>query len=301
MKFSVFQLSRRGGREKNEDRMGCCYTRSACLLVLADGMGGHAEGEVAAQIALQTLFALFQRQATPLLADPQAFLVQALLQAHRQILRYAIDRGIRDMRATPRTTLVAAVLQQGQASWIHCGDSRLYLVRQGALLARTRDHSYSEVGRRLDQPLARIHRNLLFTCLGSASRPIYELAGPEPLEQGDRLLLCSDGLWDSLTEAELLRMLGGEPVSLCVPRLVEAALRRGGRNSDNVTALALEWETPGPSLEGISTEDLEVDQFQSSIHSGPLTEIEDELSDAAIERSIAEINAAIRRSTERRR
>ena len=65
MKFSVFQLSRLGGREKNEDRMGYCYTRDAGLFVLADGMGGHPEGEVAAQIALQSMSATFQREAKP--------------------------------------------------------------------------------------------------------------------------------------------------------------------------------------------------------------------------------------------
>lgn len=300
MKFSVFQLSRRGGREKNEDRMGYSYTRAACLLVLADGMGGHAEGEVAAQIALHTVSALFQRQATPELADPQVFLAQALLQAHRQILRYASDRAMRD---TPRTTLVVALLQQGQVHWIHCGDSRLYLVRHGTLLARTRDHSYREMGQRQDPPQAATNRNLLFTCLGSPSRPIYDLAGPHPLAQGDHLLLCSDGLWDGLGDAELLGALERGPVSLSVPRLVDTALRRGGSSSDNVTAIALEWETPGPeaSPEGISTDGLEDDQFQSAIQPGPQAEFEDELSDAAIERSIAEINEAIRRSAERRR
>mgnify|MGYP000862524467 CR=1 FL=1 len=77
MKFSVFQISRRGGREKNEDRMGYCYTRESGLFVLADGMGGHPEGEVAAQIAMQTVASMFQRQARPLLPDPQEFLSAA--------------------------------------------------------------------------------------------------------------------------------------------------------------------------------------------------------------------------------
>ena len=126
MKFSVFQISRRGGREMNEDRMGYCYTRESGLFVLADGMGGHPEGEVAAQIALQTISALFQRQAKPQLKDVQEFLSGALLAAHHQILRYATDKGMLD---TPRTTLVIAVVQDGRASWIHCGDSRLYMVR----------------------------------------------------------------------------------------------------------------------------------------------------------------------------
>ena len=82
MKFSVFQLSRRGGREKNEDRMGYSYTRDAGLFALADGMGGHPDGEVAAQIALQTLSALFQREARPRLAAPASFLAASLMGAH---------------------------------------------------------------------------------------------------------------------------------------------------------------------------------------------------------------------------
>ena len=80
MKFSVYQVSRKGGREKNEDRMGYCYTRDAGLFTLADGMGGHPEGEVASQMALQTLSALFQRQAKPGLADPLKFLREAIIE-----------------------------------------------------------------------------------------------------------------------------------------------------------------------------------------------------------------------------
>ena len=79
MKFSVFQLSRKGGREKNEDRMGYSYTKESCLFVVADGMGGHPEGEVAAQLALQTVSLDFQRLARPKLDDPAEFLENALL------------------------------------------------------------------------------------------------------------------------------------------------------------------------------------------------------------------------------
>ena len=141
MKFSVFQISRKGGREKNEDRMGYCYTNSSALFLLADGMGGHPEGEVAAQLALQTISALYQKEAKPELPDVKGFFHTAIIAAHRQILRYAADGGLND---TPRTTLVAAVIQGGVAHWVHCGDSRLYFVRDGELLARTRDHSYLE-------------------------------------------------------------------------------------------------------------------------------------------------------------
>ena len=301
MKFSVFQISRRGGREKNEDRMGYCYTREAGLFVLADGMGGHPEGEVAAQIALQTIAARFQQQAKPALANVQEFLSSALLAAHHQILRYASDKGALD---SPRTTLVAAVLQGGSATWIHCGDSRLYMVRAGELLTRTRDHSYMEL-RNIPPSMAHINRNVLFTCLGSPTKPIYDMAGPVPLEQGDRILLCSDGLWGALSDEAIARDMVRLPVAEAVPELVESALRSAGETSDNVTVVALEWETPDlfESTQGVSTDSIGGDVFASTIQASPLDDFSDDtddLDDEAIERSIAEINEAIRRSAARK-
>ena len=107
MRFSVYQVSRKGGREKNEDRMGYCYTRDSGLFALADGMGGHPEGEVASQLALQTLAAAFQREAKSSLKSPLRFLQDAILAGHHQLLRYATEKGLVD---TPRTTVVACVL-----------------------------------------------------------------------------------------------------------------------------------------------------------------------------------------------
>lgn len=298
MKFSVFQISRRGGREQNEDRMGYCYTRETGLFVLADGMGGHPEGEVAAQIALQTVSVLFQRQAKPLLKNVPEFLSSALLAAHHQILRYATDKGMLD---SPRTTLVVAVLQGGKVTWVHCGDSRLYMVRGGELLTRTRDHTYMEL-RNIPPGLEHINRNVLFTCLGSPTKPIYDITGPMHLEQGDRILLCSDGLWGTLSDGEIAQQLGRLPVSQSVPELVEEALRRAGSSSDNVTVVALEWETPDvfESTQGVSTDSISDGVFASTIQAGPLDGLVDDLDDAAIERSIAEINEAIRRSAARK-
>ncbi|MDO8775219.1 MAG: protein phosphatase 2C domain-containing protein [Burkholderiaceae bacterium] len=299
MKFSVFQVSRKGGREKNEDRMGYCYTRESVLFVLADGMGGHPEGEVAAQLALQTISSLFQKEARPEVKDVPGFLTSSLMSAHHQILRYASDKGLLD---TPRTTLVVAVVQDGCATWIHCGDSRLYVVRDSALLTRTRDHSYME-----HQPpgginLEKINRNILFTCLGSPTRPVFDVTGPVTLQHGDKILLCSDGLWGTVDEAEIVQQLTALPVSEAVPDLVEKALRKGGARSDNVTVLAMEWETPNSfeSTRGISTDSISDGVFASTIQSGVLDGMVEELDDAAIERSIAEINEAIRRSAARK-
>lgn len=302
MRFSVYQISRKGGREKNEDRMGYCYTRDSGLFALADGMGGHPEGEVASQLALQTLAARFQHDAKPTLADPVRFLHDAILSGHHQLLRYATDKALID---TPRTTLVACVLQGNAAYWAHCGDSRLYLLRGNKLVARTRDHSYSELQDTLAQvvPMAeRFNRNVLFTCLGSPGKPVVDTAGPLLLQPGDRALLCSDGLWGSLSDAAIVRELSRRPVAEAVPELVEQALRAGGAKSDNVTVLAVEWEAAEDhdSQIGVSTRSLGDEVFASTIQTSIIGDLPDELDDAEIERSIKEINEAIRKSSRKK-
>ncbi|HUG21730.1 PP2C family protein-serine/threonine phosphatase [Piscinibacter sp.] len=302
MRFSVYQVSRKGGREKNEDRMGYCYTRDSGLFALADGMGGHPEGEVASQLALQTLAALFQRDSKPTLADPLRFLHEAIIAGHHQLLRYATQKSLID---TPRTTVVACVLQGNAAYWAHCGDSRLYMVRGDKLVARTRDHSYSELQETLSQvvPMGeRFNRNVLFTCLGSPGKPVVDTVGPLLMQPGDRLLLCSDGLWGTVSDAMITEQLARNAISDAVPELVEQALRNGGPKSDNVSILAMEWESAEDSeVPGISTQSLGEEVFASTIQASVMgQDVPDELDDAEIERSIKEINEAIRRSSQKK-
>ena len=296
MKFNVFQLSRKGGRKNNEDRMGYCYTRDAALFVLADGMGGHAEGEVAAQLALQTMAAQFQQQAQPTIKKPADFLSDSLLAAHHRIVRYAGEKGLPD---TPRTTLVAALVQKGHAIWVHCGDSRLYVVREGKILLRTRDHSYMEQGEFFAVKTENINRNVLFTCLGSPSRPVFDVSLPMRLQQKDRIMLCSDGLWGNLGDEEIASYLADveRPLSAELPDMVEEALRRGGENCDNTTLLAMGWEMPSiKNASEVVTDSILDGVFASTIQPAFLTAEEtSEMNDDDIERSIAEINEAINR------
>jgi serine/threonine protein phosphatase PrpC len=304
MKFSVFQVSRKGGREKNEDRMGYCYTRDSGLFALADGMGGHPEGEVASQLALQTLAALFQRNAKPRIEDPLRFLHDACIAGHHQLLRYATQKSLID---TPRTTVVACLLQGNAAYWAHCGDSRLYLVRGDKLVARTRDHSYSELQDTMSQvvPIGeRFNRNVLFTCLGSPGKPVIDTAGPLLMQPGDRVLLCSDGLWGTVSDADIVGVLTGNGISEAVPELVERALRAGGPRCDNVTVLAVEWEAAedASAVPAVSTQALGDEVFASTIQASLAGDAhQDELDEAEIERSIKEINEAIQRSSKRKK
>ena len=92
MRFTIYQESRTGRRASNQDRIAHCYSREALLMLVADGMGGHLHGEVAAQIAVQCIAERFQAEARPLLPDPQLFLARAIERAHHAILDHALDR-----------------------------------------------------------------------------------------------------------------------------------------------------------------------------------------------------------------
>ncbi|TFW26033.1 PP2C family protein-serine/threonine phosphatase [Duganella callida] len=311
MQFSVYQESHIGGRKINQDRMGYSFTRDALLLVLADGMGGHPHGEVAATVALQTVAALFQQHAQPYVKKPQRFLEQAFHAAHREIHRQRIARALAE---TPRTTIVACLIQHGTATWAHCGDSRLYWMRAGRILACTRDHSHLEslIAKGLVAPSERAthpDRNKLYNCLGADTPPKVELADSHGLLPGDVLLLCSDGLWSMLPDDDLVRRLHAQTVVRAVPDMLRAALQAAGDASDNVTALAIMWqggsvaEGAGPAEAStvISTEALPHDLHSTTIHGEPAaqeTAQADAFDDDEIERAIAEIRGAIEKSSQ---
>lgn len=243
MRFSVFQDSQPGSRAVNQDRMGYSFTRDSLLLVVADGMGGHLRGEVAAQIALQTIAARFQREARPLLVDPRRFLGESIIDAHVNLLQYTRRERLPDC---PRTTVVACVLQQGKAWWVHAGDSRLYWLRHGEVVTRTRDHSKVEglvQAGIITAADAERHpeRNKVHTCLGAPVTPRFALSDPQPLQPGDVLMLCSDGLWSNLPENILAGQLTRRPLTESVPQLVAHAVQTGGATCDNVTMLAVSW------------------------------------------------------------
>jgi serine/threonine protein phosphatase PrpC len=175
------------------------------------------------------------------------------------------------------------------------------VVRNGELVTRTRDHSYMEQQAHMGRSTDNINRNILFTCLGSPAKPVFDLSGPLQLQQGDRVLLCSDGLWGTVDDDEVAHELSRTTLDQSVPELVEMALKRGGARCDNVTILAMEWETPEEfKTTRVSTEDIDDGVFASTIQSGVPDPSIEEMDDEAIERSIAEINEAIRRTAEKK-
>ncbi len=303
MRFSVYQSSHIGGRKANQDRMGYSFTRDALLLVLADGMGGHILGEMAAQITLQTIGTLFQQNAKPYIKKPERFLEDAFLAAHREIHRY---RAINNLPETPRTTIVACLVQHGNAIWAHCGDSRLYWMREGHILARTRDHSRIETliaQGKVDPSERDTHpeRNKLFNCLGAPNMPIVEISRRASLRPGDVLLLCSDGLWSVLPDHALAHSLHNNTVVRAVPELINTAAGIAGKKSDNVTALAIMWEGSGELQDStvvITTNGLPPDSVTTTIQSPRHADLEnvDLFNESEIEKAIDEIRGAIEKT-----
>ncbi|THF60394.1 PP2C family protein-serine/threonine phosphatase [Pseudothauera rhizosphaerae] len=302
MKFTIYQESRIGRRKSNQDRIAYCYTRDALLLVLADGMGGHLHGEIAAQITVQFVAQAFQREAQPMLQDPSMFLSRALTNAHNAILDYAFDK---DLPEAPRTTVVACVLQEGHAHWAHAGDSRLYLLRGGKIVSQTRDHSRVQL--MMDQGLldaqsAARHpgRNRIYSCLGGNHPPQVEFSARIPLRDNDTIALCSDGLWGPLGDTGVLLGLTDQFVQEAVPRLMDKAEELGGPSCDNLSLIAVRWHDDSAPLsaDGVSTQTMTLNDFTTQLETfdqsrSPTTA--PDLTDDEIERAIAEINAAIQK------
>lgn len=242
MKLSIFQESRIGGRIYNQDRLVIAHSREAVMLVVADGMGGHLQGEVAAQITIDLMSELFYQQATPTLSHPNRFLVNAISSTHQAILDYAADQRLPEI---PSTTVVAAIIQQGMLYWCHVGDSRLYLLdnKQGMRL-RSRDHS--QVQRLIDQGKlteegARTHpeRNKIYNCLGATSDPDIDIGEKQFLQAGASIVLCSDGLWSQISDSEMEKVFIGRAVGQVMPALMNVAERRAGSAGDNLSAVAV--------------------------------------------------------------
>jgi protein phosphatase len=313
MQFSVYQESHIGGRKVNQDRMGYSFTRDALLLVLADGMGGHLRGEMAATILMQTMSTLFQKHATPYVKLPERFLEEAFIEAHEEIHRY---RAANNLPETPRTTAVACLIQHNTAIWAHCGDSRLYWMRRGQILGRTRDHSHIEhlITQGLAQPSERAthpDRNKLYNCIGANSLPRVEVARQASLQAGDVLLLCSDGLWSMLPDEEITHRLSTQTIVRAVPELIAMATMIAGETSDNTTALAIMWQgTPDVETSSSLTEDMATvistqmlpenlvsTTIQANAEPDAPLEI-DAFNDDEIEKAIAEIRGAIEKSSQ---
>ena len=242
--FETATISLQGNRGNNQDRCAVLSDGGCALLLLADGMGGHPKGEVAAQILVDTGRTAFEAASKPI-NDPLGFLDDILNSAHEQIEAYGHHHK---PPIDPRSTAVVALVQNSSAYWIHVGDSRLYLFRGYRIIQRTTDHSFVEQlrGRGLlsdrDQMLQR-YRNLVTQCLGGTGMNFNTSRGcPIAMVPKDILLLCSDGLWNQIPEERLIaQMRHHGSLKRMANELAHSAAQTGAPSSDNVTLVALRW------------------------------------------------------------
>jgi serine/threonine protein phosphatase PrpC len=235
-------------RTNNEDSFGYWepeddrqFQRKGRLAVVADGMGGYEGGQEASRLAVETLVATYRDFNGE---DPQQALVEALQAAHDQVRQYSFAHP--ELRGMGTTCTAAAIVRGADGGaeydalyYVHVGDTRLYLIRDGQIRRVTRDHSY--VGRLIESGIIspeeaenHPHRNILTAALGTNPDLIMDSPGrPKPLRAGDVLLLCSDGLWGQVRDAEILAAVDNKNLEHAGHELIALARERGG--PDNIT------------------------------------------------------------------
>ena len=248
MQIEHADLSLLGNREENQDRVAIAIGDGAAFLAVVDGMGGHADGARAAEVAMRAMVGEFWEASRPLF-DPEGFLHLTIGRAHDAVVD--LGRGL-PSEIRPRATCAACVVQGSNAYWAHVGDSRIYQLRAGHVLARTRDHSHVELllrAGRITERQAQDHpmRNYVECCIGGDPvLPEMTLSGRNPLAAGDVLLLCSDGLWSGLTDEQLaaLSLPAERGLRESLADLGERALAGTAPFADNTTAAAVRWLGP---------------------------------------------------------
>jgi serine/threonine protein phosphatase PrpC len=303
MKYTLFQESRIGKRPYQQDRLAHWHTKEALFLVVADGMGGHAHGDIAAQITVDCLGSAFKNEAKPKVADPDNFLFRTIGRAHAMILHQTQRQGLasQDLSNSPRTTIVACLVQGGYAFWSFVGDSRLYVIRDGRILTRTRDHTPVQMlidAGRIREEAAATHpdRNKLLQCLGGPRPPRVEPTAHARLLEDDIVLLCSDGFWGPLTQRQLLMGLLGKEMKKSLPELITLSETRAGPRCDNISVLAIQWhDKPVPAP--VEPNTVPMDELPTDVKDFTATEPDFmNMTDADIERQIAEIKKALKKN-----
>jgi len=217
----------------------------AALMLVFDGMGGHSDGARAAETGLKVVQELFMASQLPIL-DPLGFLYMALSRAHDKVVDLGAELAV-DFR--PRATCAICLVQEGGAFWAHIGDSRIYQVRDGQVLTRSRDHSHVEVliqEGAITEEEAQDHpmRNFVECCIGGdAPVPDMSITPRKELESGDVLLACSDGLWSGLSDEDIAEIAqpGEDNLVENLKALSLKALSVNSPYSDNTTGTALRW------------------------------------------------------------
>jgi serine/threonine protein phosphatase PrpC len=245
MHVEYAKVSALGDRQDNQDRAAVVVSEDAAMMLVFDGMGGHSDGAIAAETGLKIVQDIFMSSTLPIF-DPQGFLYMALARAHDEVVGLGKEVAV-DFR--PRATCAICLIQEGGAYWAHIGDSRIYQIRNGNVLNRSRDHSHVEVliqEGAITEEEAQDHpmRNFVECCIGGdAPVPDMSITSKEPLQPGDVLLACTDGLWSGLSDDDVAEIgaPGDDNLAENLKALSIKALNVNSPYSDNTTGTALRW------------------------------------------------------------
>jgi serine/threonine protein phosphatase PrpC len=262
MMFEIGQVNRLGNRQSNQDRFTVLEHGEDLLAILADGMGGRARGEVAAEMVVEAAQRILG--ATHENVENIPLLVKSIAQkAHQRIVHYA---STHKLDFYPGTTGVFCYFKGNQMTVAHIGDSRCYHFRKGKTHFRTNDHSFIQEmvdSGTLTHAEAKQHpkRHQITRCIGCRIQPPeLEIAKPVQLEVGDVVLLCSDGLWAALSEQQIVQLLEKHEIEQVVEMLAEKAEKQSYPLSDNISVIAIRY----CGEEKHSTEEVDKQELQQA-------------------------------------
>lgn len=239
MEWEIGMADHIGGRHEQQDRVEAFVLHEAktCLLVVADGMGGHVGGAAAAQTVIDTARDVMETAAGQRKIDPEQLLEEICLQSHRRIK--GLGRG--EYRS-PRCTCSIFFADDDDGHWVSVGDSRLYRFHSDKLVEKTRDQSVVQMlvdlGKISEREMAtHPDQSRVLASLGSDDDPELQFGGAK-IKRGDAILLCTDGLWENTEPEEMIAAASARDLEEAAGELVDRAATRGGASADNI-AIAL--------------------------------------------------------------
>ncbi len=276
MQYEIGRVSLLGNRKNNQDRLGVFETHGGVVLILGDGLGGKPGGELAAETLVKAVQHELQHEIMPV-EDPKALLQKLIIKAHYAVRAMGQKQN---PPIEPGSTAVLCLVQNKKAWWAHVGDSRCYLFRNGLPLYRTQDDSFVEqlyqkgeisIEKRQDHPM----RNYVTQCIGLMEvEPTVTVSNGVDLQPGDTLLLCSDGFWEPLDDAQIGANLVDNNITEAITLLASRAEQSSYPKSDNTTVLAMKILSL-KDIEKTSTKSTAPQHSGSDDLDGAIQEIED--------------------------
>ena len=241
MQYEIGRVSLLGNRKNNQDRLGVAESHGGVILILGDGLGGKPGGELAAETLVKSVQYSLRHEIMPV-DDPEKLLEKLIIKAHYAV-RSAGQKQTPPIE--PGSTAVLCLIQNKKAWWAHVGDSRFYLFRDGLTIYRTQDDSYVEqlyqkgeitLEKRDGHPM----RNYVTQCIGLMNtEPKVNVSKGIELQVNDTLLLCSDGFWEPLDDAQIGANLADGNIKEMINKLATRAEQNSYPKSDNTTVLAM--------------------------------------------------------------